>query len=188
MNNKELYFYHLAPKNIENGLISLKYMYDNNMYELFDKYSLKYKSRIVNDWNIEKYYGKDENSLTREEIIDALNIFRGKNGHNYIYFFRYPPYKELGKNMSEVLGNKDIYRINIMDDRVKNIILNIFYGYNKSNSDNEVLDLEYYINISKEDYFKDYNDDDNMIFKNINHIGISFKDGICPFELLEKVN
>ena len=74
-----------------NGLISLQYMYDNKMYNLFDKNVEKYKDRILNDWNIEKY--KEKTNLTREEYIDALNIFRGKYGANYIYFFRYAPYK-----------------------------------------------------------------------------------------------
>lgn len=188
MSKKELYFYHLAPKGIKEGLISLKYMYENNMYELFDKNAEKYKGRIVKDWNIEKYYGRNKDSLTREEIIDALNTFRGENGYNYIYFFRYPPYKELGENMKKVLENKEIYRINIMDDKVKSIIDDIFYGYDKSNSDNNVLDLEYYINISKDEYFKDYDDNSDMIFKNLNHIGISFKNGICAEELIEKIS
>lgn len=79
-NNKSLYFYHLVNKDadMENGIISLKYMYDNEMYDLFDKNVLKYKDRIINDWNIEKYKGR--NNLTREEYIDALNIFRGMYG------------------------------------------------------------------------------------------------------------
>jgi hypothetical protein len=91
--NEPLYFYHLVNKdaNLENGLISLQYMYDNKMYDLFDKNVLKYKDRIINDWNIDKY--KNKKDLTREEYIDALNIFRGNEGCNYIYFFRYPPYK-----------------------------------------------------------------------------------------------
>ena len=84
--NKPLYFYHLVNKDVDmnKGIISLQYMYDNKMYDLFDKNVEKYKDRILNDWNIEKYKGKS--NLTREEYIDALNIFRGKYGTNYILF------------------------------------------------------------------------------------------------------
>jgi prepilin-type processing-associated H-X9-DG protein len=58
-------------------------MYDNKMYDLFDKYTDKYIQRITNDWNIPKY--KNKTNLTREEILDALNIYRGKNGTSNIY-------------------------------------------------------------------------------------------------------
>ena len=83
-------------------------MYNNKMYDLFDKNAAKYTHRITNEWNIEKYKGRIESSLSREEIIDALNIFRGESGASYIYFFRYPPKKELGENMANVLKYKDI--------------------------------------------------------------------------------
>ena len=85
-----LYFYHLVNKDadLSIGLLSLKYMYDHGLYEEFDKYTDKYKYRIVNSWQIEKYAGRKEESLTREEILDALNIFRGAEGTNYIYFFK----------------------------------------------------------------------------------------------------
>ena len=74
--NKPFYFYHLVNKNVDmsNGLLSLQYMYDNKMYDLFDKNVLKYKDRILNDWDIKKYKGKS--NLTREEYMDAFNIFK----------------------------------------------------------------------------------------------------------------
>jgi hypothetical protein len=81
------------------------------MFDLFDKKVLKYEDRIINGWNIVNYKGKEK--LTREEYINALNIFRGEHGSNYIYFFRYAPYRELGDKINELSKYKDIYRINI---------------------------------------------------------------------------
>ncbi len=186
--NKPLYFYHLVDKNADmtNGLLSLQYMYNNKMYNLFDKYVSKYHDRITKDWNLNKYQGKDY--LTREEYLDALKEFRGEYGTYYLYFFRFPLYKKLGKKITELLENKDIYRININDEYVQKFILDIFYGYERSNSDNKLLDKRYYETITEEDYFRNYNDELKMNFSTLNHIGIAFKDGYCPIELLEKVD
>ena len=186
--NKPLYFYHLVNKNVDmnNGLISLQYMYDHNMYELFDKYVLKYKNRIINDWNLEKYKGKT--NLTHEKYIDALNIFRGEYGSNYIYFFKFPPYKKLGNRINELSKYKDIYRININDEEVQKHINNIFYGFDMSNSNNKVLDKKYYEKISEQEYFSKYDDSIPMNYSKLNHIGISFKNGNCPLKFLEKIN
>lgn len=186
--DKPLYFYHLVNKesDISKGLISLKYMYDNKLYDLFDKNVLKYKDRILNDWNIEKYKGKS--NLTREDYMDALNIIRGEYGADYIYFFRYPPYKELGKKINELSKYKDIYRIDINDPFIQKNIIDIFYGYDLSNSGNKLLDKSYYENINEQDYFSKYDDSIEMNFSTLNHIGISFKNGICPINYLEKVD
>ena len=185
--DKPLYFYHIVNKDVDmsKGLLSLKYMYDNKMYDLFDKYVDKYKERIVNYWNIDKY--KNKNTLTREEYLDGLKCYRGDNGDRYIYFFRYQPLDNLGSNMSNILKYKDIYRININDPKVKESIEEIFYGYDMSNSDNNKLDREYYEKISEEEYFSKYDDSNKMLFSTLNHIGIVFKDDYCKIDLLEKM-
>ena len=186
--NKPLYFYHLVNKDsdMSNGLLSLQYMYDNKLFDLLDKNVSKYKDRILNDWNIEKYKGKKD--LTREEYIDALKIFRGKHGSNYIYFFKYAPYKKLGNKINELSKYKDIYRININDEKVQKSISDIFYGFEMSNSDNKLLNKSYYENISREEYFSKYDDNITMNFSKLNHVSISFKQGNCPLEFLEKIN
>ena len=186
--NKNFYFYHLVNKDadLKEGLLSLKYLYDNKMYDLFDKYADKYKDRITSSWNIDKFEGKKD--LSREEILEALEIFRGEGGSSQIYFFRYAPYKELGKRMEEILKYKDIYRIDLNDEEVKKNIKNIFYGYDLSNSDNKELTREYYEKITKEEYFSKYNDNDEMNFRYLNHIGIQFKNDKCDLKYLEKVN
>ncbi len=186
--NEPLYFYHVVDKNadISKGLLSLKYMYNHRMYDLFDKYSDKYKYRIVDSWNLEKFKGREENSLSREEIIEALEMFRGPFGASYMYFFRYPLYPELGRKIKELLEYKDIYRININDEEVQMLIQDIFYGYKDSFSDNQVLDKVYYENVSKEEYFSNYDDEKALNFASLNHISIAFADDYLPARFIEK--
>lgn len=188
--NKPLYFYHVVDKNanMNLGLISLQYMYNHNLLDLFDKSASKYKKGIVSYWNISKYQGRDSNSLTREEILDALNLFRGEFCSSYIYFFRYPPYRELGKKIEDLLTGKDIYRININDERVQKKIRDIFYGYEGNHGDGKPLDRKYYEEITKEEYFSNYNDSDERNFAKLNHIAVSFVDDYCPLDYLEKVD
>lgn len=186
--NKPLYFYHLVNKNsdMSKGLLSLQYMYDHKMYDLFDKNVEKYKKRITTDWNLSKY--KNQKELTREEYLDGLSLFRGKHGGSYLYFFRYPPYKELGKRMESILKEKDIYQINMNDEELMKHIKDIFYGYDLSHSDHSLLDKKYYEEVSRDLYFENYNDKEEMNFKNLNHIGIAFKEDFCPSRFLTKYN
>lgn len=182
------YFYHLVDKDKEmtQGLISLQYMYDHELYDLFDKEVLKYKNRIIKDWELEKYKGKEH--LTREEYIDALCTFRGEDGANCIYFFRYPPYTELGPKIKELSLYKDIYRIDLHKEELQSQIKSIFYGYDLSHSDNIPLDKHYYEKVTKQEYFEKYDDSISMNFSTLNHISISFKEGHCPIQFLEKVD
>lgn len=186
--NEPLYFYHLVNKDADmsKGILSLQYMYDYKMYDMFDKNASKYIGRITNDWNIEKYKGKE--NLSREEIIDALKIFRGEYGSSYIYFFRYPPYKELGSRMEDILKYKDIYRININDEELMKNIKDMDYGYNMSNTDNEKLDKSYYENITKEEYFSKYDDSLKMNYSTLNHISISFMNDYLDKKYITKIN
>ena len=185
-----LYFYHLVNKDIDitkNGLISLQYMYDNSMFDLFDKSSEKYINRIVNDWNLENFKARDPKTLSREDIIEALNTFRGPNGSNYIYFFRYAPFKELGSKMANILKNKSIYRIDLNSEDIKENILEIDYGHEKARKDLKKLDRLYYEKVAESEYFSEYNENIPLIFSSLNHIAIAFKNGYCPFNLIEKI-
>lgn len=58
-----------------------------------------------------------------------------------------------------------------------------------SNNDDIELTRDYYENISSKEYFAHYDDNskDRPLFASINHIGVIFKDGICPKEFLTKV-
>lgn len=185
--NKPLYFYHLAPKGINKnskGLYSLQYLYDHKMYDLFDKYTDKYRYRICYLWG---YSDKKSYELTREEVIKYLKRFRDDDQLDEIYFFRFPPYYELGDHMKQILENKDIYRIDINDPTTKNYIKDIYWGTDGSQSDNIELDRDYYVNIDQDDYFKRYNNKSQMNFASLNHISIRFRNGYCPFFLLTKI-
>lgn len=186
--NPHFYFYHLLPKNIKltkYGIVSLQFMLDNKMYKEFDYYTEKYRDRLVNGWNY--YPNKKPNELTREEIINGLNKFRGENGVNSIYFFKYPPYKSLGPKMKNILQHKDIYRIDLKNPEVQKYIQLIDWGYMNSNSDNKKLTQEYYENITPQEYFKNYNDSLQMNFAKLNHIAIVLIYNYIPLHLLEKI-
>ena len=71
---------------------------------------------------------------------------------------------------------------------IKQYIEDIFYGYQDSNSDNKLLDKNYYEKITKEEYFKNYQDNSHMNYALLNHIGISFKNGYIPLKCLKKVS
>lgn len=187
--NEPLYFYHVIDKeaDMKKGILSLQYMYDHKLYALFDKSTEKYLERIVGSWDIPKYKGLPPNSLSREEVLDALVHFRGNYGTRYLYFFRYPLYPELGRKIKDLLEVKDIYRINIQDEEVQKHIVDIFYGYEESNSDNKILTKEYYEQVSKNEYFSKYDDSLSMNFSKLNHIAIAFLYDFCPIQFLEKV-
>lgn len=129
-NTKPLFFYHMVPKkaNISKGLLA---PYAMNKFGMEKELSFsldKYRNRLVDTdaWNI--YPNRDPKSLSNEEILNGINQFRkSEDGSKYIYFFRYPPYKELGKNMETILKSKDIYRINLNDKELKSRSL-IFLG------------------------------------------------------------
>lgn len=186
--NNEFRFYHLVPKNIkltENGLLSLEYMYTHNMHKEFLKSTEKYRDRICNAWGI--YVDKNPSDLTEEEIIKALRQFRGKDGLNTIYFFKYPPYKKLGKRMEDLLSYKKCYSIDLNDEITKAYIKSIDWGYFHSDTRNKALTKTYYENISYSDYFKDYDDNATMLFATLNHISIVPVDGYLPLHILKSV-
>ena len=56
-----------------------------------------------------------------------------------------------------------------------------------SDSDNRLLDKKWYETISQKEYFSKYDDNLSMNFSTLNHISISFKNGNCPLDFLEKV-
>lgn len=174
----KFYFYHLVPDDadLSKGLITPAYAYNTGDMDLFNKMTDKYRDRICNQWNI--FPDKDPGMLSPEEIIYAINKFRESNYGVYtIYLFRYPPYKELGINMARCLKNKRIVRVNIDANDVISQTRDIYWGHKNSNTKNDELSRTYYELISKEDYFKSYDDNAKMIFARINHIGLVTKNG-----------
>ena len=193
-NTKPLFFYHMVPKkaNISKGLLA---PYAMNKFGMEKELSFsldKYRNRLVDTdaWNI--YPNRDPKSLSNEEILNGINQFRkSEDGSKYIYFFRYPPYKELGKNMETILKSKDIYRINLNDKELQKQILDISWGWIGSNTDNQAVNKKWYETIKPEKYFSVYNDNPKNgtpLFAPLVHIGIAFKNGICQRKFLTKIN
>lgn len=187
--NNPFYFYHLLPRgsDISKGIFSLEYYYANDKNKFVEN-SNKYRKRLCNGWGI--YPGRDPESLSVDEIHDGINKFRkSNNGCNRIYLFRFPPYKELGKRMSNILDSKDIYMIDINRLLKDGVIIDIDYGYIDSYTGNEKLDSAYYRNISFDDYFKNYKEDDpnRLLFSYMNHISVTPKKGYIPKKYIKKL-
>lgn len=188
-NNSHFYFYHLLPKgsNITPGIVSLDYQYHHDIQE-FRKNSDKYRERLCNGWGI--YPGRSPASLSDKEIYDGINKFRkSSQGCNQIYLFRYPPTAKLGKQMGEILKSKDIYRVDLNELRDNGVITDVDFGYMDSNTDNTKLSEDWYINISYDDYFKNYTESDpnRLLFSYMNHISVTPKNGYIPKRFLTKI-
>lgn len=183
------YFYHLLPKgaNVSVGIVSLDYQYYHNINE-FRKNSSKYRERLCNGWGI--YPGRNPESLSDKEVYDGINKFRkSSQGCNQIYLFRYPPNTKLGKQMTEILKCKDVYRVDLDELKNAGIITDVDFGYIDSNTDNAKLSEDWYRNISYDDYFKNYTelDHNRLLFSYMNHISVTPKNGFIPKQFITKI-
>ena len=190
-NEEPFYFYHLVPKgaNISRGITSLQYQYDSGNIDMFRKNSDKYRDRLCGGWGI--YPGKNPSSLTDDEVLNGIKSYRedSENGANRIYLFLYPPFKNLGTNMKNILLHKDIYRINLNDKDTLKYISGIDWGYDGSDSRNNRLTQEYYETVTKEEYFAKYTErGDGLPFSYMNHIAIIPKYGYLPNQCWEKID
>lgn len=114
------------------------------------------------------YYLINKNS-SLQEILNSQKQYK---------FLKYPPYKELGPNISNLLKEKDIYRININDEQLIKNMKDIDYSE---------LTREYYEQVTKEEYFKNY--DDNLeIYNSLNYITIEFINNNYLLEFFEKLD
>lgn len=185
-----LFFYHLLPKNItldKFGIVSPEFFWRNDNIEEYLKAVDKYRNRLVYDWKI--YPNKKPEELTPQEIYNGINIFRrDREGNNRIYLFRYLPYKELGPNMEKLLENKKAYQIDIESSLSRKYIEKIDWGYWMSFSGNRKLNRHYFAHVSEEEYFQYYNDNDNPLFKSLNHIAIIPKLSYMPISVWEEID
>lgn len=182
------YFYHMVPKGtvLNPGITSLEYQYRHNQDDLFNQYTNKYRNRISGGWGI--YPDTPPEELTTTQIRDALNKFRhSKYGCSSIYLFRFPPYKALGKEMREILKSKDLYRIDL--NEIKDLIEEIDYGHELSNTDNNTLDKDYYMNVTPSEYFDKYTEKgDALLFSYMNHISIRVTNNYIPKKYCTKID
>ena len=183
------YFYHLLPDNVrlnKDRIVSPEYWFRKGDTIQYLKCVDKYRVRLCKDWKI--YPNLKPEDLTPIQIYNGLNIFRNdKDGNNRIYLFKYPPYKDLGPNMSKVLDSKRIFQIDIESGLSRQYIKKIDYGYWLSDSRNRKLNRHYYINITEDDYFYTYNDSDYPLFKGLNHIAIIPRLTYLPLMLWEEI-
>jgi RimJ/RimL family protein N-acetyltransferase len=185
------YFYHMVPAgtNVSRGLLSPHALVKFGMHKEAGNALSKYRNRMVDGWNV--YPNRKAEELTEDELINGLEKFRGEGGSREIYFFKYPPTAELGRNMADILKEKDIYRIDLNNKDIMKYIDRIDWGYVDACRDNKPYDRKFYEDITTEEYFSKYNDDgdkDKPLFATIPHIGIVFKYGICPNEFITMIS
>lgn len=114
------------------------------------------------------YYLVNKNS-NLQEILNSQEKYK---------FLKYPPHKELGSNISNILKEKDIYRININDEQLIKNMKNIDYGR---------LTREYYEKVTQEEYFKNY-EDKIELYNSLNYITIEFLSNNYLIEFFEKLD
>lgn len=186
----DFYFYHLVPKGSDvtkNGVVTLQWQWQHDK-RAFKKNSDKYRDRLVGSWDI--YPNRSPESLSDTEVLEGIKAFRGnEDGADRIYMFAYPPYNALGDKMRDVLKGKDLYCINISNKEVKRYISTIYWGYRNSDGRNEELDKRWYADVSKEEYFKDYSEENGgLLFAPLNHIAVVPKNGCIPASCWSKVD
>lgn len=189
---KPFYFYHMTDKNNKVdrlGLISLEYMYQHNMTKELETSYAKYRDRLVNGWGI--YPGRDPNSLTNEEIYNGLKQFRankhGGTGNDEIYFFRYPPYRDLHPQIRSLLNDRIYYRIDINDPALKPYIKIIHWGWKDSHTANDELKRLWYEKVSVDEYFDQFDSKKQPLFSTLWHIKIITTKGYIPAKFVERI-
>lgn len=186
----DFYFYHLVPKGSDvtkNGVVTLQWQWQHDK-KAFKKNSDKYRDRLVGAWGI--YPNRSPESLSDTEVLEGIKTFRGnEDGADRIYMFAYPPYNALGDKMRDVLKGKDLYCVNISSKEVKKYISTVYWGYRNSDGRNEELDKRWYADVSKEEYFKDYSEENGgLLFAPLNHIAVVPKNGCIPASCWSKVD
>lgn len=185
------YFFHLIDKSIKldaEGLVSPQYMYDSGKFEEFDTVMRNYHDRITGSWGI--YPGKSK--LTRHDYITALKQFRhSEDALSWIYFFRYPPYLGLGKNIAKSITGKKVLRVDLLELEREHAIKGVDWKFWLSHSDNTPLTRDYFERIQPDEYFKVFDDNHIPVFATLNHISIHPSNGylerrfLVEFELPE---
>lgn len=189
-----LYFYALIynPENrrldTEPGIMTPQYMYSHDKNYLLDPVLDSWRRIIVNKWQM---YPQDPMTLTRREVVDALNIKLGGKFMDSISFFRYVPSPTLGWQLKMLMGKMSIIRIDLNDTALMNHIRkeDIDWG-NDTRIFARKLNRMYYQNISYEEYTKYYRDnmaifDKERLLDQFNQITIKVKDGFIPKSVCE---
>lgn len=154
----------------ENNFLTFVYEYQKppkhlSMQEFYDY--METQKLIKLNKPLYFYYLVDKNS-SLQEILTSQKRYK---------LLKYPLHKELGPNISNILKEKDIYRMNINDEQLIKNMRDIDYGE---------LTKEYYEQVTEEEYFKKYDDNLN-IYESLNYITIEFINNNYLLEFFEKL-
>lgn len=184
-----LYFYAMVfnpsgrKLDTEPGIMTPQYMYDHDKGYLLDPILDQWRRTIVNRWNM---YQQDPATLTRREVIDALNIRLGGRFMESISFFRYVPSPTLGWQLRLVLGKVRVYRVDLNSTVFQNYVRKEDIDWGKDTRIlSRKLDRMYYQRVTYEEYTKYYRDnitltDKELLLNQFNQINILVKSGFIP--------
>ena len=123
MFNQPMYYYYLQydthkyAADTDIGIMTPQYMYEHSKWKQLDPILDGWRRRIINVWEMYSY--ADPKSLSREEIIDALNIRMGPDYMMSIPLFHFIPGPALGWQSTLVMRYMNIYRIDINQIELK---------------------------------------------------------------------
>lgn len=177
--------------NLDNEpLMTPNYMQKHNKNDLLDGILYPWRRVIVNIWGM---YQSDPGTLTRQEVIDALNIKLGGEFMNSIYLYRHVPSPSLGWQLKTVLADCNIFKINLGRKDVIDYIrpTNIDWGHDVRFTSRK-LDRMYYENVSYDDYVEQYRDALNVehrarLLLQFNRVRISPPTGMIPVNFIENM-
>ena len=179
---------HVNLKNLP--LMTPNYMMKEKRTDLLDGILYPWRRVIVNVWQM---YNTDPGHLTRQEVIDALNIKLGGEFMSSIYLHRYVPSPSLGWQLKLVLADCDITKIDLGRQDVIDYIRkeNIDWGRDV-HIFNHKLDRSYYENVTYDKYVDSYKDALNVEHKarlllQFNRVRISPPSGYIPLNYIENM-
>lgn len=170
------------------GLMTPKYMLDHNKTDLLDDVLAPWRRVIVNIWGM---YQEDPGHLTRQEVIDALNIKLGPEFMKSIYLHKFVPSTTLGWQLKLVLSDSAFFRLDMNRIDLINYIgqYNIDWGRDIHIA-NRKLDKLYWQKVTYDEYVSMYRDGLNVehkarLLNQFNKIRIEPSTGIIPNKFIE---
>ena len=134
-------------------------------------------------------YNRDPCTLTRQEIIDAINIKLGSKELRRLPLLRFVPSVDKNPNLKYYISTMRIFRIDLNNKELLSYISNdIDWGIDKYCLSRK-LNKMYYLSVSYDNYTKYYRDGLNVLDKSnllnqFNQIRIEPKDGYIPKHLV----
>ena len=194
--NDPFIFYAIFPnplkKDLSNepGLMTPQYLYDHNKGYLLDPILEPWRRIIVNVWDM---YKQDPGALTRQEIIDALNIRLGPRYMKSIQLFRYIPSVALGWQLKLVMSHMAIFKIDLNNIDVLKYVKreDIDWGFDK-HLPMRKLNRLYYEQVQYDEYTKYYKDtqvvfNKEKLLDQFNQITVLVNSGVIPKTVVKDV-